>query len=252
MSNFLELSSDRYVLYDYVMYPLAPQHERNTRKDYDTKIGRHFTSTSFSFAFDHLSSSHHVDDENDEENEGTSHVSIPSPIRYVNSLSNEISQVFTNPLNDEQNMKTLFNHQTEILNHQVEMRNEHKSGLRDLTQEDDGSHTLSAIAKSSSPSLHNAPSKIPSTKETLPTLGTTSSSFESKPHSSPLSSRNTPFGQPTNPFLDNLLDAPPRPSNPLPVQSHPSLDITLSVSPITPLDHIFKTLSLPPPPLPLP
>ncbi|GKC35782.1 hypothetical protein Tco_1048166 [Tanacetum coccineum] len=122
----------------------------------------------------------------------------------------------------------------------------------DLTQEDDETHTPSLIAKFSFPSPPNAPSKTPSTKETSSTFGTISSSFESKPHSSPLSSRNTPSPQSTNPFLDDLLDAPPRPSNPLPLQIHPSLDITLSLSPITPLDHMFKTPSPPPPPqLPL-
>ncbi|GJU96504.1 hypothetical protein Tco_1321260 [Tanacetum coccineum] len=46
---------------------------------------------------------------------------------------------------------------------------------------------------------------------------------------------------------DDIMDAPPRPLNPLPLQSHPSLDITLSLSPITPLDHILDT---PLPPLP--
>ncbi|GJT19737.1 hypothetical protein Tco_0878443 [Tanacetum coccineum] len=45
------------------------------------------------------------------------------------------------------------------------------------------------------------------------------------------------------------MDAPPRPSNPIPLQSYTSLDITLSLSPITPLDHIIDTLS---PPLPQP
>nr|GEX44490.1 hypothetical protein [Tanacetum cinerariifolium] len=79
---------------------------------------------------------------------------------------------------------------------------------------------------------------------------TTPSSFESKPHSLPLSSRNIPSPQPTNPFLDDPLDAPLRPSNPLPLQSHPSLDITLSISAITPLDHMFETSSPPPPPQP--
>nr|GEU87597.1 NADPH--cytochrome P450 reductase [Tanacetum cinerariifolium] len=39
-----------------------------------------------------------------------------------------------------------------------------------------------------------------------------------------------------------------RPSNLLPLQSHPSLDITLSLSPITSLDHMFETPSPPPPP----
>ncbi|GJV37609.1 hypothetical protein Tco_1410086 [Tanacetum coccineum] len=117
-----------------------------------------------------------------------------------------------------------------------------------LTQEDDDTHTPSPIAKSSSPSLPNAPSKTLSTKETSSTLGTTSSSFESKLNSSPFSSRNTPSPQPTNPFLDDPLDAFPRPSNLLPLQSHPSLDTTLFLFPIIPIDHMFKTPSPPPPP----
>ncbi|GJZ51815.1 hypothetical protein Tco_0606330 [Tanacetum coccineum] len=111
---------------------------------------------------------------------------------------------------------------------------------------------LEILKKSSSPSPPNTPSKTPSTKETSSTFETTSSSFESKPHSLPLSSRNTPSHQPTNHFLDDPLDAFPRPSNPLPFQSHPSLDITLSLSPITPLDHMFETPSRPPPPPPQP
>ncbi|GJV81581.1 hypothetical protein Tco_1517451 [Tanacetum coccineum] len=50
--------------------------------------------------------------------------------------------------------------------------------------------------------------------------------------------------------LDYILDAPPRPSNLLPLQRHPSLDITLSLSLITPLDHILDTPSPPSPPQP--
>ncbi|GJQ99391.1 hypothetical protein Tco_0522376 [Tanacetum coccineum] len=45
------------------------------------------------------------------------------------------------------------------------------------------------------------------------------------------------------------MDVPPRPSNPLLLQGHPSFDITLSLSPITSLDHILDT---PSPPLPQP
>nr|GEV87339.1 MAK10-like protein [Tanacetum cinerariifolium] len=48
------------------------------------------------------------------------------------------------------------------------------------------------------------------------------------------------------------IHVPPRPLNPQPLQSHPSLDITLSLSPITPLDHTHDTLSPPSPPQPQP
>ncbi|GKD69196.1 hypothetical protein Tco_1323286 [Tanacetum coccineum] len=51
-----------------------------------------------------------------------------------------------------------------------------------------------------------------------------------------------------NPLLDNFSDVPHRPLNPQPLQSHPSLDITLSLSSITPLDHIHDTPSPPSPP----
>ncbi|GKE37233.1 hypothetical protein Tco_1460638 [Tanacetum coccineum] len=122
-----------------------------------------------------------------------------------------------------------------------------------IYSDEDATTTPSLITTSSSPSPPNAPSKTPSTKDTSSTFGTTSSSFESKPQSSPTISNDTPSPQLSNPFLNNIMDAPPRPSNPIPLQSHPSLDITLSLSPITPLDHILDTPSPPspqPPPQP--
>ncbi|GKA03842.1 copia protein [Tanacetum coccineum] len=45
-----------------------------------------------------------------------------------------------------------------------------------------------------------------------------------------------------------IITLQPQPLNPQPLQSHPSLDITLSLSPITPLDHINDTPSPPSPP----
>nr|GEW06929.1 hypothetical protein [Tanacetum cinerariifolium] len=102
---------------------------RKTRKDYGMKRGHHSTSASSSFDFDHPSSFHYVDDDNDENDEGTSRASTPSPTRFVNSLSNEIPQVFSNPPDDEHTMKTLFTRQTKILNHQVQMQDEQRSRL---------------------------------------------------------------------------------------------------------------------------
>ncbi|GJR10419.1 hypothetical protein Tco_0793071 [Tanacetum coccineum] len=123
----------------------------------------------------------------------------------------------------------------------------------DLSSKEDDTTTPSPITKSSSLSPPNAPSKTPSTKDTSSTFDTTSSSFELKSQSSPPASNDTPSPQPSNPFLDNFMDAPLRPSNQIPLQSHPSLDITLSLSLITPLDHILDSLSPPspqPPPQP--
>nr|GEU46730.1 hypothetical protein [Tanacetum cinerariifolium] len=122
--------------------------------------------------------------------------------------------MFSNPPDDEKTMQNLFTWQTEILNRQVQMRDEHQSGLRSIGK---GIKNLWKGKK-----------------------------------------KNTPSPQPTNHFLDDPLAAPPRPSNLLPFQSHPPLDITLHLSPITYLDHTFESLlsspesPLSPPPLPSP
>ncbi|GJU54295.1 hypothetical protein Tco_1228009 [Tanacetum coccineum] len=80
----------------------------------------------------------------------------------------------------------------------------------------------------------------------------TYSSFHSKLQISPPSSHEPTSPHHLNPLLGNIWDVPPRPLNPQPLQSHPSLDITLSLSPITPLDHIHDIPSPPSPPQPQP
>ncbi|GKG07016.1 hypothetical protein Tco_0329985, partial [Tanacetum coccineum] len=52
--------------------------------------GRH--STSSSSAFDQPSSPHLNDDDDYGNDEGTSRASTPSPIRYVNSLTDQVPQ----------------------------------------------------------------------------------------------------------------------------------------------------------------
>ncbi|GJU40671.1 hypothetical protein Tco_1193628 [Tanacetum coccineum] len=111
--------------------------------------------------------------------------------------------------------------------------------------------TTPSPTTSSSLTPPNAPSKTPSTNQTSSSQEITSSSFQSKLKISPQSSNESSSPQPLNPFLDNISDVPPRPSNPQPLQSHPSLDITLSLSPITLFDHILDTSS-PPSPQPQP
>ncbi|GJS80990.1 hypothetical protein Tco_0747531 [Tanacetum coccineum] len=186
MSESPELLNESYVLYDHVMNPLTTQQERKTRKNHGTRRGHH--STSSSSAFDQPSSSHLNDDEDDGNVKGTSRASTPSPTRFVNSLTNDVPQVFQNPPNIDPDMEPFYTRQTEIINRQV------------------------------SPPSSNEP--------------------------------NSP--QPLNPLLDNISDVPPRPLNPQPLKSHPSLDITLSLSPITPLDHVLDTPSPPSPPQPQP
>ncbi|GKD09022.1 hypothetical protein Tco_1188707 [Tanacetum coccineum] len=108
--------------------------------------------------------------------------------------------------------------------------------------------TPSPITTSSSPSAPNAPSKTTSTKETTSSHENTSSSFQSKLQLSPTPSNEPTSPQTQNPFLQNLMDVPPRPSNPQPIQTISPLDITLSLSPITPLE-IPSSPPLPQPPI---
>ncbi|GJY07913.1 hypothetical protein Tco_0374967 [Tanacetum coccineum] len=84
-----------------------------------------------------------------------------------------------------------------------------------IFSDEDVTTTHSPTTTSSSPTPPNAPSKTTSTNQTSSSQGNTS-------------------------------------SNPQPLQSHPSLDITLSLSPITPLDQIHDTPSPPSPPQPQP
>ncbi|GJU03624.1 hypothetical protein Tco_1113962 [Tanacetum coccineum] len=93
MNENPELNNESYVLYDRVMNPLAAQQERKPRKYRGTRRGRH--STSSSSAFDQPYSSHLNDDDDDDGyDKGTSRASTPSPIHYVNSLTNQVPQVF--------------------------------------------------------------------------------------------------------------------------------------------------------------
>nr|GEU62988.1 hypothetical protein [Tanacetum cinerariifolium] len=88
------------------------------------------------------------------------------------------------------------------------------------------------------PKIHHLPLELPF------------SLFELKPRSSPSFSNDTPSPQPSNPFIVDIMDVPPRPSNLISLQIHLSLDITLSLSLITPLDNILDTPSPPSPQLP--
>ncbi|GJT09319.1 hypothetical protein Tco_0856361 [Tanacetum coccineum] len=104
--------------------------KQKTRKDYGTRRGR--SSTSSSSTFGQASSSHLKDDDNDGNDEGTSRASTPSPTRFVNSLTNNIPQIFLNPPNVDPNMEEFYSRQTEILNRQVQLRNEQHGGIRSI------------------------------------------------------------------------------------------------------------------------
>ncbi|GJV68535.1 retrovirus-related pol polyprotein from transposon TNT 1-94 [Tanacetum coccineum] len=132
MNEHPELSNESYDLYDRVMNPLATQLEQKTRKDFGMRRGRH--STSSSFTFDQPSSSH-LNDDNDGNDEGTSRTSTPSPIRYVNPLTNKVPQVFQNPPNIDPDLEPLYTRQTKIINRQIQIRDEHHGGLRSIRKD---------------------------------------------------------------------------------------------------------------------
>ncbi|GJR36753.1 hypothetical protein Tco_1212437, partial [Tanacetum coccineum] len=125
-----KLENKSYVLYDRVITPLAAQLERKPRRDRGTRRGRH--STSSSPAFDQPSLSHLNDDDDDGNDEGTSRASTPSFIRYVNSLTNQVPHVFQNPPNIDPHLEPFYTRQTEINNRQVQLRDEHRGGVRSI------------------------------------------------------------------------------------------------------------------------
>ncbi|GJV71418.1 hypothetical protein Tco_1491413 [Tanacetum coccineum] len=118
-----------------------------------------------------------------------------------------------------------------------------------ISSDEDVTTTPSPTTTSSSPTPPNAPSKTTSTNQTSSSQENTSSSFQLKLQISPPSSNDPTSPHPLNPLLDNISNVSPRLLNPQPLQSHPSLDITLSLSPITPLDHIHDTPPQPQPPI---
>ncbi|GKE50343.1 hypothetical protein Tco_1481601 [Tanacetum coccineum] len=109
-----------------------------------------------------------------------------------------------------------------------------KQLFMDLTHDD--TKTLSPKHQLPSPSAPNAPSKTPSTK------GTFSSSIDYTPKS-PTSSTSPS----TNGYSNSPTSPPTRVPPPSPTQENTLMDITLTLSSITPLDVQFNTPSPSPP-----
>ncbi|GJZ91731.1 hypothetical protein Tco_0663796, partial [Tanacetum coccineum] len=79
-----------------------------------------------------------------------------------------------------------------------------------ISSDEDVTTTPSPTTTSSSPTPPNAPSKTTSTNQTSSSQENTSS-FQSKLQISPPSSNEPTSPHSLNPFLDNILDVPPRP-----------------------------------------
>ncbi|GJR21673.1 hypothetical protein Tco_0970200 [Tanacetum coccineum] len=114
-----------------------------------------------------------------------------------------------------------------------------KQLFMDLTQDD--TKTPSPKHQLPSPSAPNAPSKTPSTKDT------SSSSIDYIPKSPTSSTSPSTNGYLNSPTSPPLRVPPPRVPPPPPIQESRSMDITLTLSPITPLDVQFNTPSPSPP-----
>ena len=125
-----ELRDGSYVMYPRVMNPLTAHVERKVRKDRGTR--RSMFGQSSSSTPNQRSSSHHNDENEVGNDEETSRVSTPSPTRYVNSLTDEIPCVFENPPDIDPSLEPLYSRQTEILNRQIQIRDEHQGGLRSI------------------------------------------------------------------------------------------------------------------------
>nr|GEW63544.1 hypothetical protein [Tanacetum cinerariifolium] len=184
-------------------------------KDRGMRRGRHSTSSS---TFNQQSSSHLNDD--DGIDEGTSRASTPSSIRYVSSLTNKVPQVFQNPPNIDPHLEPFYTRQNEIINHQVQIQDEHRGGLRQLfvniSSDEDFTTTPSPTTTFSSPTPPNAPSTT-STNQTSSSQENTSTSFQLKLQISPPSSNEPNSLHPLNPLLDNILDVSLGPLNPQPL-----------------------------------
>nr|GEV31334.1 hypothetical protein [Tanacetum cinerariifolium] len=193
----------------------------------DRGKARHSVSSTFSH-HNHGSSSHQGDD--DEDDDGASRASTPSPTTYLNSLRALDHQPYNILASSEQIDDLLFERQTDLLNQTQQMHKELRGGFKSFGKELQGVFSK----KKNAP---NAPSKTPSTK------GTSSFAIDYTPKS-PTSS----ISPLTNGYFNSPKSPPPKVPPPPPTQENVSMDITLTLSPITPLDVQFDT-RLPSPPI---
>ncbi|GJT92497.1 hypothetical protein Tco_1081342 [Tanacetum coccineum] len=219
METYPHRDNGTYDIVERVMRPLALRQTRRPRSDH----GKVCRSISFSSSHHQGTPSHQHDDDDDDVE--TSRASTPSLTTYLNSLHPLDYQNYHMPSSSEQTNETLFARQTTLLNQTQRMYEEMRGGFKSFRK-----------FQVSSPSAPNAPSKTPSTKDT------SSSSIDYTPKSPTLLSSPS-----TNGYLNSPLSPPPRVPPPPPTQAPNSMEITLSLSPITPLDVHHNSPSLSPP-----
>ncbi|GJW56459.1 hypothetical protein Tco_0103190 [Tanacetum coccineum] len=223
MEAYPHLDNVTYDIVERVMRPLALKQTRRPRSDRGK--ARHSVSSTSTHHNLGLSSRQEDDDEDD----GASRASTPSPTTYLNSLKPLDYQLYEIPSPSEQSGDLLFERQTELLNQTQDIHKEVRGGFKSF-----GMALRGVFGKKKN--APNAPSKTPSTKDTY------SSSIDYIPKSPTSSTSLSPNG-----YLNPPTSHPPRVSPPPPTQENAYMDITLTLSPITPLDVQFDTPSPSPP-----
>ncbi|GJT98628.1 hypothetical protein Tco_1094146 [Tanacetum coccineum] len=211
METYPHLDNGTYDIVERVMRPLALRQTRRPRSD----RGKARRSVSSSSSHHQGTSSHQHDDDDDDVK--TSRASTPSPTTYINSLHPLDYQNYQMPSSSEQTDETLFARQTTLLNQTQRMHEEMRGGFKSF-----GKALKGVFSKKNAP---NAPSKTLSTKDI------SSSSIDYIPKSPTSSTSLSPNG-----YLNPPTSPPPRVSPPPPTQENASMDITFTLSPITPLD----------------
>ncbi|GJS91906.1 hypothetical protein Tco_0774542 [Tanacetum coccineum] len=214
MEHYSHIDNGIYNVFDRVIRPLALKQTQKPQSDRGK--ARHSVSST-SAHHNYGSSSHQGDDDDDD---GASRASTQSPTTYLNSLQLLNYQRYDIPTSSQQDDDLLFKRQIALLNQSQKM---HEEVRGDLTQDD--TKTPSPNHQLSSPSAAKAPSKTPSTKDT------SSSSIDYIPKS-PASSTSPSI----NGYLNSPTSPPPRVQLLPLTQASGSMDITLTLSPITPLD----------------
>ncbi|GKC91384.1 hypothetical protein Tco_1152033 [Tanacetum coccineum] len=124
MELYPHLDNGIYNVVDHVMHPLALKQTRRPRSDHR----KAYHSVSLTSAHHNLGlSSRHEDD--DEDN-GASRASTPSPTTYLNSLEPLDYQQYKIPSPSEQSEVLLFETQTKLLNQSQEIHKEVRGGFK--------------------------------------------------------------------------------------------------------------------------
>ncbi|GJW91504.1 hypothetical protein Tco_0169057 [Tanacetum coccineum] len=124
METYPHLDNSIYDVVERVMRPLALRQTCRPRSDRGK--ARHFISSTS--AYYNLGSSSHQGD--DDEDDGASRASTPSPTTYLNSLHPLNYQNHHMPSSSEQTDETLFARQTTLLNQTQRMHEEMRGGFK--------------------------------------------------------------------------------------------------------------------------